>query len=90
MSQQREKRFRQLERRVSELETQTQNPGAEVSHYWAETARQHKRDAETEQLKRGEYGFRRADSVMDAPYTTVSFIEKRNIFRRIADFFRRW
>lgn len=87
MSQRREKRLRQLERRVSALEAQTENLGAEVSHYWAETARQHKRDDEAEQRKRGEYGCRPADPVMDAPYTTVSYIEKRSIFRRIADFF---
>ena len=48
MSARREKRLRRLEKRVTALEVQATkgNLSSEIDHYWAGTARQHKRDAE--------------------------------------------
>lgn len=61
MSARREKRLRQLEKRVTALEEAQGRNEQQITHYWEETTRQHRRDAdEAESRAKATYGCRPA------------------------------
>lgn len=77
MSQRREKKLRQLERRVAALEAKTAKDNPEV-YYWTESA---EREQDAERMRQSEPGYRLAMGVGGSA-------ESGGIFQRIAAFFR--